>query len=126
MEHGSEMHDMMAGSMMIGEEEVDGVKTMVHLSDVKETMAEAGMPHTHHFMMMFTYMESGATIEEGLVAVKVTDPDENESEPMKMMGMQGHFGVNLVLDRPGMWHFKIGTKLPDGKKRVFHHHYEVE
>lgn len=126
MDHGSMNHgDMGGGSMMLGEEEVDGVKGMVHLNDVKAAMAKAGQPQTHHLMINFTYLETGKTIEKGSVAVKVTDPAGNETEPIMMMGMDGHFGVDLKLDKPGLYHFKIGTKLPDGKKRQFHSHQEI-
>jgi hypothetical protein len=40
------------------------------------------------------------------------------------MGMDGHFGADIVLDKKGMYHFKIGTKLADGKKRTYHQHFE--
>ena len=134
MEHGKKMgHDMekmdhqgmaMGGKMiMLGTETVDGVKGMFHLNDVREQMAEHGMKQTHHIMVAFEGAD-GEAIESGMVAVKVEDPDEKISEAIKLMGMEGHFGVDLTLDKKGMYHFKIGTKLADGTKRTYHMHFE--
>ncbi len=115
----------MDGKMiMLGNEDVDGVKGMFHLNDVQEQMAAHGMKETHHIMGAFVDVASGDTIESGTVAVKIEDPDENVSKAIKMMGMEGHFGVDITLDKKGMYHFKIGTKLADGKKRTYHMHFE--
>ncbi len=126
MEHGEgHMGMSMEGKMiMLGAEEVDGVKGMFHLNDVKEQMAKHGMKETHHIMGAFIDVASGEKLEEGTVAVKIEDPDEKVSKPIMMMGMDGHFGVDIALEKKGMYHFKIGTKLADGKKRTFHMHFE--
>ena len=110
--------------IMLGMHEVDGVKGFAHLNDVRIQMAEHGMNETHHIMVAFEDVATGDAIESGVVAVKVEDPDGNISEPIKLSGMDGHFGVDLTLDKKGMYHFKVGTKLADGKKRTFHHHFE--
>ena len=114
----------MGGKMiMLGNEEVDGIKGMFHLNDVREQMAGHGMKETHHIMVAFVGAD-GAAIEEGMVAVKVEDPDEKIGDAIVLMGMDGHFGVDLILDKPGMYHFKIATKFADGKKRMYHMHFE--
>lgn len=129
MDHGDmkgmDHQGMVAGGkmMMLGTEEVDGVKGMFHLNDVREQMAAHGMKQTHHIMASFAGAD-GMAIESGTVAVKVEDPDEKIGEAIKLMGMDGHFGVDLTLDKKGMYHFKIATKLADGAKRMYHMHYE--
>lgn len=138
MDHGEKKMDMDHGDMkgmdhkgmdmggkmiMLGNEEVDGVMGMFHLNDVREKMAEHGMKQTHHIMVAFEGAD-GEAIEKGMVAVKIEDPDEKVGSAIKMMGMQGHFGVDITLDKKGMYHFKIGTKLADGKKRTYHMHFE--
>ncbi|HKJ04173.1 MAG TPA: hypothetical protein VJ974_01140 [Geopsychrobacteraceae bacterium] len=134
MEHGKKMDhgsmEMDHGSMgmdgemiMLQSEEIEGVKASAHLMDVKEKMAEHGMSQTHHIMVRFMDKE-GNPLEEGSAAVKIEGPDEKISNPIKMMGMDGHFGVDITLDQEGMYHFKVGTKLADGQKRTFHFHYE--
>ena len=111
--------------MMLQTDEVDGVKGMAHLKDVHEAMAKMGMKQTHHLMIAF---EDGAgnTIDSGTVAVKIEAPDGTVSEAIPMMGMQGHFGVDVSLEQKGMYHFRIGTKLADGQKRMFHQHFDNE
>lgn len=129
MDHGSmpEMnHDSMAmgGKMiMLGTEEVDGVKGMFHLNDVREQMAAHGMSQTHHLMGAFEGAD-GKAIETGTVAVKVTDPAEQTGDAVQLMGMDGHFGVDLTLDKKGSYTFMIATKLADGAKRIYHMQYE--
>ena len=116
-------HDM-GDMMMLDTEEVKGVKAMFHLNDVKSAMAKVGQPYTHHFMVNFVDSKTGKAIEKGRVEVKVTTPAGVEEKKQVMMGMDGHFGVDLVLDQQGLYHFKVGTKLADGKKRLFHPHHE--
>jgi hypothetical protein len=109
--------------MMMQDEEVDGVMGSAHMMDVKEKMAEHGMSMTHHIMVSFMDTE-GNPIEKGSAAVKIESPDEKVSKPIMMMGMDGAFGADITLDQKGMYHFKVGTKLADGKKRTFHFHFE--
>lgn len=122
MDHGSGM--AMGGDMiMLQDVEVDGVMASGHLMDVKEKMAEHGMSMTHHFMIGFMNSE-GEGIDKGQVAVKVESPDGKVSKANKLMGMDGQFGADVTLDQKGMYKFMVGTKLSDGKKRMFHMHYK--
>lgn len=123
MDHGSMGMD---GKMiMLQDEEVEGVMGSAHMLDVKEKMAKHGMSMTHHIMVGFMDTE-GNPLDKGSVAVKVESPDGSVSKPIKLMGMKGQFGADITLDQEGMYHFKVGTKLADGKKRTFHFHYEVK
>jgi hypothetical protein len=122
MDHGG--MKMSGDMLMLGNSVQDGVKAMAHLKDVKQAMAKMGMKSTHHFMVLFADVESGKPIESGVAAVKVKSPDGKEAEAVKLMGMQGHFGADIVLPGPGTYHFTVGTKLADGKKRQFE--YEIE
>ena len=102
----------------------EGVKAMGHLKDIKEAMAEHGGKQTHHFMVRFSTEDEGIQIAAGLAAVKIVDPEGNKINPLKMMGMEGSFGVDVELTKKGKYTFEVGTKLDDGKKRVFRVHYE--
>lgn len=117
---------MEEGMVMVGEETEEGVKAMAHLNDVKAAMAKVGMKETHHFMVAFVDTASGEQITEGTVAVKIKDPAGKEGDPVKLMGMEGHFGADIVLPEKGEYHFKVGTKLADGKKREYHFHHTVK
>jgi hypothetical protein len=117
---------MAGGMIVIGTQESDGVKGMAHLKDVSEAMDKMGMKATHHFMVAFVDEKTGLQIEEGTVALKITDPDGNVSEAVKLMGMQGHFGADVIVEKKGVYHFKLGTKLADGVKRKFHFHQIIK
>jgi len=122
MDHGKMDHDgmQMHGNMiMLGEKEVDGVKANIHMKDVHETMAKMGMDATHHFMVALTDAKSGKTLEDGVVAIKIKGPKGEEGEAIQLMGMQGHFGIDVSLKDPGEYHFTVATKLADGKTRKF-------
>jgi hypothetical protein len=119
-------HDGMSsdGSMFIvGSMTSKGVKGMAHLKDVSETMAKMGMKTTHHFMIAFVDEATGEQIEDGTVALKITNPDAKVGEAIELIGMQGHFGADITLDMEGEYHFRLGTKLVDGVKRKYHFHH---
>jgi hypothetical protein len=120
MEHGQK------GMIMLGEEVQDGVKAMFHLMTSDPEVMPAGHKATHHLMVMLNDAQSGKVIDSGTVAVKITAPNEEESKPLRLMGMQGHFGADVTLDQPGIWHFRVATKLADGKVRQYHSHYVVK
>lgn len=123
MGHGDEK--VAADMIMIGEQVVDGVKGMAHLKDVKGAMAKMGMKETHHFMMMFRG-KNGKAITTGSVAVKIKGPDGKEGPAIKLMGMEEHFGADVVLDKKGAYVFTVGTQLIDGAKRQFVIKYKVK
>ncbi len=120
-------HDGMSASgdvIMLGDAVVEnGVEAMAHLKDVSAAMAKMGMPTTHHFMVMFKGEKNGASIDKGKVAVKIVEPDGAVSDPIRLMGMQGHFGADVTLTAKGHYLFKVGSKLADGKKRQFEFEY---
>ena len=127
MDHGSMNHDGMSASgdmAMLGTQSVEGVEAMAHLKDVKAAMAKMNMPSTHHFMIM-AKDQHGKNIDQGTVAVKIKGPDGTVSAPIKLMGMGGHFGADVQLEKTGMYTFMVGSKLPDGVKRNFEFTYHV-
>jgi hypothetical protein len=130
--HGDADHDMQKehdgmstdGSMFIvGSMTSKGVKGMAHLKDVSEMMAKMGMKTTHHFMIAFVDEATGEQIENGTVALKITNPDAKVGEAIELIGTQGHFGADITLDMEGEYHFRLGTKLSDGVKRKYHFHH---
>ncbi|MBU0480187.1 MAG: hypothetical protein KKG47_03680 [Proteobacteria bacterium] len=113
-----------ATAIMLQTDLQEGVKAMAHLKDIKAAMAEYGSKETHHFMVQFSTEGDGQSLDTGLAAVKVVDPEGKELDPRKMMAMDGSFGVDVALNMKGKYQFEVGTKLKDGKKRVFRFHYE--
>ena len=115
----AEMYDL-------GSQSVQGVKGNAHISDVRKAMAAVGMPETHHFMIMFMDEQSGDPIEEGTVAVRILDPAGEQSAPIRLIGMDGHFGADIVLDQKGTYTFTIGSALPDEVRRQFEFTFDNE
>lgn len=103
-----------------------GVKATGHLNDVTEIMKNMGMPQTHHFMVMFTDEKSGQPIVEGMVALKIRDQAGIESSPIRLEGMEGHFGADIMLEQKGLYEFNVGTALIDGVKRQYQFKYEYK
>ena len=107
-------------SIMLGEQTVDNVKAMAHLNDVGAVMAKMGKKENYHFMVMFSDAKTGTAIDQGTVAVKITDPATGQAgAAIALMGMGGHFGADVALMAKGEYQFTVGTKLADGSTRQF-------
>jgi len=103
----------------LGAKAEKGVKATAEMKDVRAAMAKMGAKTTHHFMISFADEKSGKALAGGTVAVKITDPAGTVTGPMALMGMQGHFGADVILDQPGEYKFQVGSKLADGQTRQF-------
>lgn len=113
-EHGSMGMD---GVVMLQDEVVDGVKGSAHLMEMEGGKGQM-------LMVMFTDVESGKMLSSGRVAVKVESPDEKVGAAQKMMKSKGMFGTKVSFEQKGVYHFRVGSKLADSKKRTFHFHHE--
>lgn len=114
-------------SLMLGEQTVDGVRAMAHLNDIGAVMAPLGKKENYHLMLMFTEVKTGKAIDQGTVAVRLTPPKAAQpGEAIALMGMDGHFGVDLMLSTKGEYRFQVGSKLADGNKRQFTFHHTVQ
>ena len=117
-DHGKDHSSMgMTGIIMLKDDEVEGVKGTGHLMDGKGGKGKM-------LMIMFIDAKSGAMVSEGQVALKVEGPDMKIGEAQKMMKNRGMYEVDVNLDQKGPYTFTVGTKLEDGKKRVFQFKYE--
>ena len=105
--------------LVLGLQTVAGVKAESHLEDVRAAMARMKMKETHHLMVLFVDEATGKPIEEGTAAVKITDPAGKESDAIRLIAMDGHFGADLALAQRGKYLFRVGTRLPDGQTRQF-------
>jgi hypothetical protein len=125
-EHGT-MEMGRTKTIMLGEQTVEGVKAKGLLNDVGAVMAQMGKKENYHFMVMFSDAKTGTAIEQGTVAVKITDPKTGQTgEALHLMGMGNHFGADVVLPGKGEYHFQVGSKLADGSKRQFHFSHTIQ
>lgn len=121
---GMEMAKTASGpDILLKDDLQDGVKASAQLKDIKEAMAQQGGTQTHHFMVEFYQEGGGKRLDGGTVAIKIVDPAGNELKPAKMMAMKGSFGADVELSQSGDYLFEVGTRLSDGRKRLFRFHY---
>lgn len=118
MDHGA--HSMSHSSNVAHEEVIDGVKATFKI----QTMADAmkgmkmempkEMKETHHISVSFKDVKSGKALTEGVVTVKVQNPDKS-GQTKALMGMQGHFGADFELSKKGKYGVMCKFQLKDGK-----------
>lgn len=111
---------------MVGAYEEKGVKGVASLNDLRAEMRKYGLRKTHHLMVEFKEIASGELIEVGAVAVKAISPDGKISRSTQLLHMEGGFGADIALNNVGEYHFKVATKLKDGKQRTFHFSFAVK
>jgi hypothetical protein len=125
-DHGA-MEKTRTQTIMLGEQTVDGIKAKGLLNDVGAMMAQMGKKENYHFMVMFSDAATGAAIEQGIVAAKITDPTTGQaSEAIPLMGMGNHYGADVALPNKGEYKFQVGTKLTDGKTRQFQFSHTIK
>ena len=122
-------HNMMDKKNIAHQEVVDGVKVAFSITDMKDRMKgmemPRGMAETHHIAVEFKDAKSGKALTEGAVKVKVQTPDKKE-QTKDLMGMQGHFGADFDLSRPGKYGVMCKFQLKDGKVRNAKFWYAVK
>ena len=120
---------MIGGMMSMGklahEEVVDGVKATFNVIDIKAKMKEMGMKETHHLMVVFTDAKSGAKLSDGEAKIKVIGPDKKE-QVKELMGMEGGFGADFTMAKPGKYGVMAKLRLKDGKVRSVKFRYTVK
>ncbi len=135
MEHGDH------GSMDMGhgahqgdvaqEEVVNGVKATFKVMSMKEHMKAMNLElpkdvkETHHIAIEFKDAKTGKALTEGVVKVKVQNPDKSE-QAKDLMGMQGHFGADFDLSKKGKYGVMSKFQLKDGKVRQSKFWYTVK
>jgi hypothetical protein len=108
-------HDMAKMGDKVYDGKLGGAwKANARLMDMKAHMAampsgmkmEGAMPNSHHLAVSLTDAKSKAAITEGKGKVTVTGPD-GKSATSEFMVMQGHFGADVNLPKPGKYTFKV-------------------
>jgi hypothetical protein len=122
-------HGMMSMGHKIHEGKVGPWSAEIRLVDMKAQMAKskvsekmkAKMKHTHHLMVALTDPGTKKQVTEGKGSVTVTGPDKVKSR-YDFMGMHGHFGSDITLNKPGKYAFEVAIEA-GGKngKSTFHH-----
>jgi len=105
------------------EDVVDGVRATFRVMSMKEHMKAmkmempAGVQETHHIAVEFKDAKTGKPLTDGQVTVKLQGPDKAD-QTKDLMGMQGHFGADFNLSKPGKYGVMCKFQLKDGKVRT--------
>ena len=77
-----------------------------HMKAMPGMKMEGTMANSHHVAISLTDAKTKAAITEGTGKVTVTGPD-GKSATSDFMVMQGHFGADVNLPKPGKYTFKV-------------------
>jgi len=121
-EKSMEGHGMMNMGDKVFEGKVGPWHGEAHLMDMKAQMEKAkasgmkmeGMMKTHHISVSLSDPKTKKAVTEGKGSVSVTGPDK-KTEKMSFMVMQGHFGADVTLDKPGRYSFEVSVE--SGKQK---------
>lgn len=119
------------GGKVAHEEVVSGVKATFSMSRIDDDLRgkgltrPQGMKQTHHLAAAFADVAGGKPLTKGLVAIRVQGPGQ-DGKPLELAGMDGHFGIDLDLSRPGSYMILCRFALDDGKKRQVMFRYGVK
>jgi len=124
-------HAMEHKSTAAHEEVVDGVKGTFNVQTMADAMKKMGMEmpkgvkETHHVSVSFKEVKSSTPLTEGVVTVKIQNPDDS-TQTKEMMGMHGHFGADFDLSKSGKYGVMCKFQLKDGKTRQAKFWYTVK
>ena len=93
-----------------GDARIMDMKAHLEASGMK---AQGAMPNSHHLALTLTDAAK-KPVTEGKGTVTVTGPDKKETKA-EFMVMQGHFGADVNLPKPGKYTFK--TDIESGGKK---------
>jgi hypothetical protein len=89
------------------------MKAQMEKSKVSEK-SKAMVKNTHHIMFSLEDPVAKKPVTEGKGTVGVTGPDKKEAT-YNLTGMEGHFGADITLDKPGKYEFAVEIEA-GGKK----------
>jgi hypothetical protein len=116
-EHGKMGDKIFSGKIGPWQGEARLADMKAHMEKAKASgMKMEGMMKTHHVAVHLSDpgMKKPITVAEGKGTVTVTGPDKGE-ETSNFMVMEGHFGVDVNLPKPGKYTFK--TEVETGGKK---------
>lgn len=120
MEHDHAGHSVEQTSNIAHEEVIDSVKATFKVQTMSEAMKNMGMnmpkgvKETHHISVSFKDVKTGTAITDGVVSVKVQNPDKT-AQTKELMGMHGHFGADFELAKKGKYGVMCKFQLKNGK-----------
>jgi len=131
--HGQGMqgaHDMMKMGVQVYSGKMGNWNGEARMIDMKAQMKAAGMQaqgamtNSHHIALALTDPKTKARVTEGTGAATVIGPDKSTTT-YDITGMQGHFGADVNLSKPGKYTCKVKME-SGGKTGTATFHYVVK
>jgi hypothetical protein len=113
-------HDMMKMGDKVFSGKIGPWNGTARVMDMKAHMEASGvkvqgtMPNSHHVAFDLSDAKTNSRVTEGKGTVTVTGPDKKEAKA-EFMVMQGHFGADVNLPKPGKYTFK--AEIESGGKK---------
>lgn len=104
-------HDMMAMGDKAYAGKIGPWASEVRVMDMR---AHGATKNTHHVSIVITDPAAKSPITEGKGSVTVTGPDKGKTKT-DLMAMQGHFGADVNLPKPGK--YAIDVEIESGGKK---------
>ncbi len=104
-------HDMMKMGNKVFSGKIGPWEGTARIADMKAHMeasgmkAQGAMPNSHHVAFDLSDAKTKAHVAEGKGTVTVTGPDKKTTSA-EFMVMQGHFGADVNLPKPGKYTFQ--------------------
>jgi hypothetical protein len=123
-------HDMMKMGTRVYSGKIGHWDGQARMIDMKAQMeasgmkAQGAMANTHHIALALTDPKTKAPVTEGTGAITVVGPDKS-MKTYDVMGMQGHFGADVNLPKPGKYTFNAKIE-SGGKTGTATFHYTVK
>ena len=96
-----------------GEGRLVDMRAMMKKIKASEKMMKK-MKSSHHVMFFLEDPATHSAVVEGKGRVTITDPDRKTSS-YNLVGMQGHFGADVVVGKPGEYRFSV--EIESGRKK---------
>ena len=127
-----EGHGMMKMGDKVYEGKIGAWESEGRLVDMKAQMEKAKvsekmkgmMKNTHHIAFSLEDPGTKTPVTEGKGTVTVTGPDKKQAK-YDLVVMQGHFGSDITLDKPGEYAFDVDIESV-GKKGTASFHHTVK
>jgi hypothetical protein len=119
MKMGDKVFDGMIGPWH-GEARLVDMKAQLEMAKVSPKVM-AAMKHTHHLSVSLEDPATKAAVTEGTGTVTLAGPG-GAPVTYELTGMQGHFGADVTLDKPGEYQFAVEVESGGRKGTVVFSH----
>ena len=106
--------EMNAKPILLGEQTVNGITAMAHISDIGAMMAKMGRKENSHFMVRFTDMSTGTAMTPGAAVLKIIDAQQAQfGETLELVGTDELFEAIVFVPAQGKVTLQVEYSAPN-------------